>query len=134
MTAGRRRELIERGLRPSWGEESCGAATELSSAEEGKSSRPISWKFPNLHQQFQLFSKFGESGSDGRQITLTQSDKWLRQAKVIEGWNVTTTDTAIAFRKISRGAIWLDYNQWREFLQELAGRKGIDMQTVRVDA
>ena len=37
-------------------------------------------------------------GSDGTQITLSQSDKWLRQAKVIDGWSVTTTDTAIAFR------------------------------------
>ena len=38
------------------------------------------------------------AGSDGTQITLSQSDKWLRQAKVIDGWNITTTDTAIAFR------------------------------------
>jgi hypothetical protein len=31
-------------------------------------------------------------------MTLTQSDKWLRQAGVIDGWEVTTTDTAIFFR------------------------------------
>ena len=31
---------------------------------------------PDLLAQFQIFSKFGESGSDGSQITLTQSDKW----------------------------------------------------------
>jgi hypothetical protein len=58
----------------------------------------------DLHDQFGLFSKFGSSRSDGAEITLSQSDKWLRQATVIDGWNVTTTDTAIAFRKISRGA------------------------------
>ena len=61
---------------------------------------------------------------------MTQSDKWLRQAKVIDGWNVTTTDTAIAFRKISRGSIWLGYNPWRQFLEELATRKGLDMKEV----
>ena len=58
-----------------------------------------------LYHQFELFSKFGGSGSHESQIKLSQSDKWLRQAKVIDSWNVTTTDTAIAFRKISRGSI-----------------------------
>ncbi len=42
--------------------------------------------------------RWGDSRSDGNQITLTQSDKWLRQAGVIDGWEVTTTDTAIFFR------------------------------------
>ena len=79
----------------------------------------------DLLDQFQMFSKFGESGSDGSQITLTQSDKWLRQAKVIDGWNVTTTDTAIAFRKINRGSLELSFNSWKQFLQELATRRGL---------
>ena len=87
----------------------------------------ISWITPF---QFDVFSKFGESGSDGSQITLTQSDKWLRQAKVIDGWNVTTTDTAIAFRKISRGSIWLSYASWRQFLQELSDRADLNMMEV----
>ena len=42
--------------------------------------------------------RWGDSRSDGNQMTLTQSDKWLRQAGVIDGWEVTTTDTAIFFR------------------------------------
>ena len=96
----------------------------------GSGGKQTSWRCPDLLFQFQLFSKFGESGSDGSQITLTQSDKWLRQAKVIDGWNVTTTDTAIAFRKISRGSIWLIFSQFREFLEELIGRKGLNLQEV----
>ena len=96
----------------------------------GGGGKQTSWRCPDLLFQFQLFSKFGESGSDGSQITLTQSDKWLRQAKVIDGWNVTTTDTAIAFRKISRGSIWLIFSQFREFLEELIGRKGLNLQEV----
>ena len=79
-----------------------------------------------------MFSKFGESGSDGSQITLTQSDKWLRQAKVIDGWNVTTTDTAIAFRKVSRGSLELSFNSWKQFLQELATRRSLCLQKVKM--
>ena len=93
-------------------------------------SRRIRATRVDLLEQFQIFSKFGNSTSDGSQITLTQSDKWLRQAKVIDGWNVTTTDTAIAFRKISRGSIWLSYASWRKFLQELSDRADLNMMEV----
>ena len=138
----RRKELVEGGLRPSWEDAgrrgrpdpSPGRSLLASKVTQGDTrscgSKAQRWKFPNLHQQFLLFSKFGETSSNGSQITLTQSDKWMRQAKVIEGWNVTTTDTAIAFRKISRGSIWLEYNPWREFLEELTNRKGLSMQEV----
>lgn len=52
----------------------------------------------NLEQQFVNFSKFGDTKSDGRTITLTQIDKWLKQAQVI-GKKITTTDTGICFNK-----------------------------------
>lgn len=52
-----------------------------------------------LEQQFVNFSKFGDTKSDGTTITLTQSDKWMKQAKVIDGKKITTTDTGIAFNK-----------------------------------
>ena len=155
----RRKALMEGGHMPSWREEGgrveCrsgktekrrkpgGRTVRLHTSPErwgrgqddrgaggGGGGSQTSWRCPDLLFQFQMFSKFGESGSDGSQITLTQSDKWLRQAKVIDGWNVTTTDTAIAFRKISRGSIWLAYNPWRQFLEELATRKGLDMKEV----
>ena len=84
----------------------------------------------DLLDQFQMFSKFGDSTSDGSQITLTQSDRWLRQAKVIDGGNVTTTDTAIAFRKISRGSIRLSYTSWRQFVQEISDRADLSMMEV----
>lgn len=53
----------------------------------------------NLREQFKLFSKFGDTKSDGKHITLSQSDKWMKQAKVIDGKTITTTDTAIHFKK-----------------------------------
>ncbi|KAJ3662369.1 hypothetical protein Zmor_006723 [Zophobas morio] len=52
----------------------------------------------SLEQQFVNFSKFGDTKSDGRTITLTQIDKWLKQAQVI-GKKITTTDTGICFNK-----------------------------------
>jgi len=48
---------------------------------------------------FKAFSKFGEPKSDGKLITLSQSDKWMKQAKVIDGKKITTTDTGIYFKK-----------------------------------
>ena len=80
------------------------------------------------------YPRFGHLNSQprvqGDLITLSQSDKWLRQAKVIDGWNVTTTDTAIAFRKISRGSIRLSYASWRQFLRELSDRADLNMMEV----
>lgn len=48
---------------------------------------------------FKAFSKFGDPKSDGKLITLSQSDKWMKQAKVIDGKKITTTDTGIYFKK-----------------------------------
>ena len=161
----KRKDQIAEGLRPSWQTDEYIYQRRLESRSPSPARRTRnrkSWKCPDIHYQFEFFSKFGDSsmlssltglmwsnfllsGSDGTQITLSQSDKWLRQAKVIDGWSVTTTDTAIAFRwedlgwldwrhsysrKISHGSIWLEYYCWREFLQELCQRKGLDMQVI----
>ncbi|GLH03075.1 TPPP family protein CG45057 [Gryllus bimaculatus] len=55
---------------------------------------------PSFKAQFRAFSKFGDTKSDGKQITLSQSDKWMKQAKVIDGKKITTTDTGIYFKKL----------------------------------
>ncbi len=55
-----------------------------------------------LKEQFVTFSQFGDRNSDGKHITLSRSDKWLKQAGVVDDEFVTTTDTAILFRKMSR--------------------------------
>jgi len=75
-----------------------------------------------LRQQFQAFSKYGDTKSDGTQITLSQSDKWMKQAKVIDGRTVTTTDTGIAFKKFKQQKI--HFKEFQKFLDELAiGKK-----------
>lgn len=48
---------------------------------------------------FKAFSKFGDTQSNGKLITLSQSDKWMKQAKVIDSKKITTTDTGIYFKK-----------------------------------
>ena len=76
-----------------------------------------------LEQQFLLYARFGHLGEQADHITLSQSDKWLRQAGAMDGLGLTTTDTAIAFRKTSRGSTRLGYPAWLVFLRELAEAK-----------
>ncbi|CAH1366502.1 tubulin polymerization-promoting protein homolog [Tenebrio molitor] len=76
----------------------------------------------SLEQQFINFSKFGDTKSDGRTITLTQIDKWLKQAQVI-GKKITTTDTGICFNKFKSKTI--DCSTFIKFLEDLASQKKI---------
>ncbi|KAK8763315.1 hypothetical protein V5799_034079 [Amblyomma americanum] len=52
--------------------------------------------------QFKAFAKFGDSKSTGDAITLSNSDKWFKQAKVIDGKKITTTDTGIYFKQVAK--------------------------------
>lgn len=61
-------------------------------------SRPTSARSP-LTDQFRTYAKFGDSKADGKVISLSQSDKWMKQAKVIDGKKITSTDTGIYFKK-----------------------------------
>lgn len=56
----------------------------------------------SLEDKFQTFAKFGDSKSTGESITLSNIDKWLKQAKVIDGKTITTTDTGIYFKQIAK--------------------------------
>ncbi|KRK05225.1 uncharacterized protein Dyak_GE22907, isoform C [Drosophila yakuba] len=78
--------------------------------------------------QFKAFSKFGDSKSDGKLITLSQSDKWMKQAKVIDK-KITTTDTGIHFKKFKAMKISLsDYNK---FLDDLAKTKKVELSEIK---
>ncbi|KAI4503071.1 hypothetical protein M0802_002115 [Mischocyttarus mexicanus] len=74
---------------------------------------------------FKAFSKFGDPKSDGKLITLSQSDKWMKQAKVIDGKKITTTDTGIYFKK--HKSMKLGIEQYKAFLEELAKSKKVDL-------
>lgn len=45
-------------------------------AENGRPATPSSASFA---EQFKAYAKFGDPKSDGRQITLSNSDKWMKQ-------------------------------------------------------
>ncbi|RZC39396.1 p25-alpha domain containing protein [Asbolus verrucosus] len=76
----------------------------------------------SLEQQFANFSKFGDTKSDGKTITLTQLDKWFKQGQVI-GKKITTTDTGICFNKFKSKTI--DFTTFNKFLEDLASQKSI---------
>lgn len=77
----------------------------------------------SFEKQFAAFSKFGDTKSIGTAITLSQSDKWMKQANVF-GKKITTTDTAIHFRKLK--SMKLNLPDYTAFVSELAKAKGIN--------
>ncbi|XP_022113629.1 tubulin polymerization-promoting protein homolog [Pieris rapae] len=78
---------------------------------------------------FKMFSKFGDPKSDGKQITLSQSDKWMKQAKVIDGKKITTTDTAIYFKKLKSVKVGIE--DYQKFLDDLAKNKKVDIEDIK---
>ena len=56
----------------------------------------------NFEELFKVFAKFGDPKSVGDAITLSNSDKWFKQAKVIDGKKITTVDTGIYFKQIAK--------------------------------
>ncbi|ROT72448.1 TPPP family protein [Penaeus vannamei] len=83
----------------------------------------------SLREQFRNFSKFGDTKSDGKMLTLSQSDKWFKQAKVIDGKKLTTTDTAITFNKFKAKKI--SFQDFEKYLDEIAKSKKLDATEIR---
>ncbi|KAJ8922667.1 hypothetical protein NQ315_007699 [Exocentrus adspersus] len=81
-----------------------------------------------LDQQFHSFAKFGDTKADGKTITLTQIDKWLKQANVFTK-TLTTTDTGITFGKFKSKTI--AYGDFVKFLEDLANQKKIPVDELK---
>ncbi len=68
--------------------------------------KPVQNSAPSTPQTFEelfkVYAKFGDCKSVGDAITLSNSDKWFKQAKVIDGKKITTTDTGIAWKQIAK--------------------------------
>lgn len=62
-------------------------------------------------------------------ITLSQSDKWMKQAKVIDGKKITTTDTAINFKKLKSQKVGME--DYLKFLEELAKSKKMELDDIK---
>ncbi|GLV33929.1 ringmaker [Carabus blaptoides fortunei] len=82
---------------------------------------------PTLKDIFSAFSKFGDSKSDGTAITLSNSDKWMKQANVI-GKKITTTDTGICFNKFKSRT--LNLPTYEKYLAELAKYKNVEVDEI----
>ena len=97
-----RLDLIQSGAQPDWTErENTGLRSQSVPVQGRRRLRrdlqvPASSLSSGLERQFQQVCRFG--GCQGSMITLTESDKWMRLAKLLDNWNVTTMDTALAFR------------------------------------
>lgn len=82
----------------------------------------------DIKEQFKAFSKFGDTKSDGKLITLSQSDKWMKQAKVIDK-KITTTDTGIHFKKLK--SLKVSYSDYNKFLEDLATTRKVDLAEIK---
>lgn len=80
-----------------------------------------------MEEKFKAFAKFGNSKMT--EMTLSSSDKWMKQAGVIDGKKITTTDTAICFSKLKSKA--LGYEDYNKFLKILAKEKNINLEELK---
>lgn len=78
----------------------------------------------SLESQFKAFAKFGDTKADGNTITLSQCDKWFKQAKIIDGKKITTTDTGICFNKFRSKTI--SFQDFVKYVDDLAKTKKIE--------
>lgn len=101
-----------------------GSASGAVNGNSNKEDGAISFK-----DAFKAFSKFGDPKSDGKTITLSQSDKWMKQAKVIDGKKITTTDTAIHFKKLKTLKLAID--DYQKFLDDLAKSKKVELDEIK---
>lgn len=100
------------------------AMENLKVDENGAKAESATVDKAKFKEQFQAFSKFGDVKSDGKQITLSQSDKWMKQAGVIDK-KITTTDTGIHFKKLK--SMKLGIVDYSKFLDDLAKTKGVEV-------
>lgn len=90
---------------------------------------PAAGSSASFADTFKAFCKYGDTKSDGKLITLSQSDKWMKQAKVIDGKKITTTDTGIHFKKLK--SLKVGIVDYKKFLDELAKSKKIEVEDLK---
>lgn len=72
--------------------------------ETGNTETRFFWMIDQMSfsQLFRLYSKFGDANRSGETMSLTCSDKWLRQAKIIDNRRISTSDTGIYFKQVAK--------------------------------
>lgn len=61
---------------------------------------------------------------------MSNSDKWFKQAKVIDK-KITTTDTGIAWKQIAKTKKTLNKKEYLQFLESLAKSKKIELDEIK---
>lgn len=84
-----------------------------------------------FEDQFKNFAKFGDAKSTGDTITLSNSDKWFKQAKVIDGKTVTTTDTGIYFKQVAKVKKALSISEYEQFLEAIAKNRKLNVDDLK---
>lgn len=90
-------------------------------------SNEVSVEGGSLEDNFKVFAKFGDIKSSGDAITLSNIDKWLKQAKVVDGKKVTTTDTGIYFKQIAKTKRNVNFKEFGTFIETLAKNKKLEL-------
>lgn len=86
---------------------------------------------PSFEAQFKAFAKFGDSKSTGDAITLSNSDKWFKQGKVIDGKKITTTDTGIYFKQVAKTKKALRIKEYEQFLEVIGKNKKVEIEDIK---
>ncbi|KAL2728100.1 tubulin polymerization-promoting protein isoform X2 [Vespula maculifrons] len=76
-----------------------------------------------FESQFTAYAKYSNTKSDGRYISLSQSNKWMRQANIFTD-KLTQADTEIHFNNLHREA--LNIEDYKKFINNLAKAKRLD--------
>ncbi|OXU24814.1 hypothetical protein TSAR_016593 [Trichomalopsis sarcophagae] len=62
-------------------------------------------------------------------LPLSQIDKWLYKAQILDLHNVTTTDTGLCFFKFRKRAI--NYEEFLEYIRDLANIKKLKLDDIK---
>lgn len=63
-------------------------------------------------------------------LPLSQSDKWLSTAGILDMKKLTTTDTGLCFFKFKKRAI--SFEEYLSYLQDLATTKNLDLEAMKL--
>ncbi|KAL2726700.1 tubulin polymerization-promoting protein isoform X2 [Vespula squamosa] len=80
-----------------------------------------------FESQFTAYAKYSNSKSDGRFISLSQSNKWMRQADIFTD-KFTQADTELHFYELHREK--LDVEDYKKFINNLAKAKKLDPRVI----
>ncbi|KAK2585375.1 hypothetical protein KPH14_010050 [Odynerus spinipes] len=78
--------------------------------------------------QFTAYAKYTNPKSDGMRISLTQSNKWMRQAKIFND-KVTQEDAALAFNNLHRELLTIE--DYKKFIDDFAQAKRLNPAVIK---